>query len=382
MKKINATNAIFFLSYSCFLFIIMYNNVSFLQNVFKYINLLGCLLLVLILIVQNDSYSFKTFFKNISVISISLIVFFAGVKSNRTDYYFVELFLLLFFSKKILLENIIKFDFIFKIVNILIIVFLAKVGIIENLVFLRDGITREALGFTHPNVFAALLVTCNIDMLYLSTKNNNYKKITIIFSVLSLIIISVVANSRSSFLLLIFMLFVYIFEDKKIVKSIKYIKHIVIFLFPICCITSLYLTHLFSINNDFGIIVNKILSERLYFNSIYLKNHNLNLFGNALYFTGFDALHHYGHYNMILDNSYIYILLRFGMISIILFSILFYFLLKKLYKEKKYFLIYVFVAFFLYGMFERHSFVVFYNPFLMCIKYIIYKKEGVEKDEI
>ena len=83
---------------------------------------------------------------------------------------------------------------------------------------------------------------------------------------------------------------------------------------------------------------------------------------------------------MILDNSYVYTLLRFGVISIIFLSILFFLECKKLYSKKRYFLILILVSFLIYGLFERHSLIVFYNPFLLLFGNIIHKENNDIKE--
>lgn len=373
--KFRFVDITFFLSYSIFLFIILYNNVSFFQPSFKYLNLIGCVLLLITFLLQNQKYKIKNILKILFVVSIALITFYSGLNSNRTDFYIIELFLLIIVSKNLEFKNMIKFDFTFKFFNIIIIIFLAKFDIIENLIFYRNGIMREALGFTHPNILGAILTSTAIDLMYIYYIEQKKGIFPIAFTLISLFIIYFIANSRASFCLLIFVFIHYMLKNKKIIMYIKYFKPIITTMFIICSLLSLYLTHLYAINNEFGIIADKILSGRLYFNNIYLKHHSLNLFGNILYFTGNEALMYYGRYNMILDNSYVYLLLRFGIVITIIFALLFYFLIKKSYESKNYFLIYIILGFLIYGMFERHTFIVFYNPFLLYFVDFIYEKK-------
>ncbi len=382
MKRMKLNKIFFLISYSIFLLLIMYSNVEAIQSCSKYLQLIAYIFLLLIFIINSKkSVNIKSLLKSVIMILICIITFMQGLQSNRNDYYFIDLILLMIAEKNIKFDDIIKFDFYYKFINIIFIVLLAKIGFIDNLTFYRDGIVRYSYGFSHPNVLSALLTICTIDLIYLSTKNKKYNIPAIILTIISLYIVTFVTQSRSSFLMLILVVIFYFLVRKKTgEKIVSFFKYLIYILFPLNCILSLYITYLYYINNHIGVELDRLLSGRLFYNSIYLTYHNINLFGNSLYFTGISAKNYYGRYTMILDNSYVYTLLRFGVISIIFLSILFFLECKKLYSKKKYFLILILVSFLIYGLFERHSLIVFYNPFLLLFGNIIHKENNDIKE--
>jgi len=377
-KKILALDFTYFFSYSIFLFIILYSNVQSFIGYFKYLNLFACALLVLAFFIQNYKYTLKNILSIIFVILVSVITFYFGLNSNRTDYYIIELFLLLIVSKNINIDKIISFDFWFKIINIFIIIFLAKAGIINNGQFFRNGVYRQALGFTHPNVLGIVLSSCAIDCMYICSKKKMSKLLPSLLTMVFLYIIQFVANSRSSFYLLVFVFIIFLLDKTRIIQLPNRFKNCFKFSFVICTILSFLFVYLFSIKSDLGILIDKFLSGRLFYGDLYLKHTDVNFFGNVLYFTGNEALINYGRYTMILDNSYIYLVLRFGIFNFLLFLILFYNFFKRNIIKKNYFLVWIMLAFIFYGIFERFTFIVFYNPFLLFFKEFIYDKNQLE----
>lgn len=98
-----------------------------------------------------------------------------------------------------------------------------------------------------------------------------------------------------------------------------------------------------------------MLSNRLFLNHYFLNTYSLTLLGNDVVTTKY----------LILDNSYINILLRFGILFLIFMYFNFYSIMKKLYREKNYILIIIFIILLFYGFSESFLYKVSANAFLL-----------------
>ena len=364
----NKKTIIFYLSYFLFIFSYMFSNVNMISNLTDKMRFFSLILMTLNIIIQSNKYSKKAF-----VMIILLCIF------SIISYYFskdISLLLLLLFiigAKNIELKSFIKRDMYLKIVFTIIVVFLYYIGFTENFIISRaTGSIRESMGFAHPNVFGSFVFSICCDYLYL--KMNSKQNLKYIIVIIMLCVIYIFSDSRTSIISLLFLMaydFFYNRINKKIFDK-KIIKHITKNVILYGLIFTLILTYLYQINNKIGVFINDNTSQRLAWISKFINAYNYNLFGHDFKIVGTYNSLQSGQNQWILDNSYVYLILKFGVLGFGIFYFFFRKLIEKLLSNKNYTLIIIILSFCIYGFMETGLFRLQYNSFLILFSLLIY----------
>lgn len=376
MAKKNLSYELFFcVAYLMLMASVMLSSISCLNNFLSIIQIIGVLMLTLIFVFQNEVLKKNTFLRILAVVVISFLSYYFSKNSTLTDSSIIMLVLMVLASKNIDFDKIVKFDFWIKSILVVIVVLLYFLGFSDDIgMIYRNNSIRYSLGFGHPNILGITIASIVIEYVYL--KQKNLKKRYLFPLLIGLMVVSLVTDSRGS-LFLIILVFLLILL-KKILFSIIYNKNIKIIVknsFLIFTLISFFMTFLYSKNLKLGIILNDIFSNRLYYANTFLNYYDFTPFGQTLIFTGASAVELYGSYTQILDNCFIYILLRFGFSTFFMLCYLFNNAFKIAYDRKNTMLIWILLFFIIYGLMEKYPTVIFYNVFLLYFSNVIYKDE-------
>ena len=146
----------------------------------------------------------------------------------------------------------------------------------------------------------------------------------------------------------------------------------------ICCLISYYVVYLYSYHfNTFLVNLNSLLSNRLKIVSNYYLNYGITFFGQKALSTQLVGGQPLGS----LDNGYMSLLIKFGIIVTIIFLLFLSITIKKLLDAKKYEYAVCFILFTLLGISEFTFYVVIINVFLMLFAYV-YEPELVTRENI
>lgn len=368
LSKDNVINFIFFFAYALVCFNFMSSSVLFIKNYHNVIIYISLFMLISVFALQSDSYQKKSL---LYIFIASLLGFISYAFSG--DNTFILIVLLVACSKKIDFNKIVKFDLIIKILFVFLILILYKLGGTEYITRYRDdGTLRLAMGFGHPNVFAAYLFFICLDISYL-----NYKKMNLFWYLIIIICLYVshfVCNSRSaeiSLSLLLFFSFFHNFTEKKLFSK-KIIRFMPFLIFAI----SLIFTKLYLDNNSFMIYFDKLLNKRFFYSAMVSKYVGFSWFG-----ANFSNIVKFG-----LDNAYLNTYYQYGVFSAFfllycIFKVICYSQNNKDYKAIMCIFIYL-----IYAFIEKYSFHIEYNVFLFSISCLIFLKlnnnnERIEKDD-
>jgi hypothetical protein len=129
--------------------------------------------------------------------------------------------------------------------------------------------------------------------------------------------------------------------------------------------------YLYKTDNKLVGIMDTVLSGRISYAHIFLLNYKFSILGKHVT-TGF---------HMILDNAYVSIYLRYGIIVSIMFIYAFYNMFNKLLSNKKYLLVFIMIVVAILGLTECAMYVPAKTPFLLLLAYplMIQKEEKNEK---
>lgn len=265
----------------------------------------------------------------------------------------------------------------YKILFIMIptIALLCLFGFIDERTMLRGDNLRFSLGFLHPNhlgmrVFQLMSCHCYIN-------RNKLGVFDYLFIVISIIFAIKVPNSQTAYVCLIVFLIVllgykYVTNQKEIMTEM-YAKSLLIGAL-LLNILSIILSHI-DINRN--IVLSKIdkwMSMRFSACHKVWQIYGVSFLGQRVYVLEEERKRMGITIPLWLDNAYINMLLRYGVLVFLIFSIGYLYLIRKMIKQKKYVLVIILFLYSLYGTMEPALYMITHNIFLIAFSDILYNK--------
>lgn len=254
------------------------------------------------------------------------------------------------------------------------------VGIIRNYVENYDGRYREYLGFLYSLYPAAHMSNITSLTIYLKRKSIDWKAVSILL--LANIWIFAKTNSRLSFGLSILticlaLVFQYVPE---LLKNSKMLQIGMKFSFVIFACVSLVCTLLYTENNIILQRFNTFLGNRLYFGKRSLFQFGVSFFGKSnieWVGNGLDknGIVPFGE-SLYVDNLYIQVIQKFGIIFVVLVLILLTIAMIKIVEQKKYILAFIFTMIAIHCIIDDLFLAIFYNPFWLAAGAILMSEEN------
>ena len=354
--------------YFCYILLFMENMFSMVPIVNKILNFLGNLTLIVLvfyIIYINRKCEKSTFIK------ILIYLFFAAITAIvAKNKLLLKILLIIMAFKDIDFEDFTKKDFICRAIFVFFIILLNIFGIIEsNNIFRNNGTIRYSLGFFHTNILGLHTLILCLEYLYINRKDVKTKQfIAVIITLLFNIFIT---DSRACIVSLLLVIAYLCFSNENLSKIYNNpkCKFLIKNSYTIIMIAMIILSLSFSAKNILFRKMDVLLSGRLYAANYYVNNYSI--------------LKPFGQYIEILDNiksenflaldiGYIHILVIFGPIMIALFFYMFYVTFKRLYKNKNYTLISIFIIWAVYSLIETNALYDIYNPFLIVLSVFFY----------
>lgn len=280
----------------------------------------------------------------------------------------------LFMSKDIKIRAILKMYFLCGITMFFAHIVLYKIGIIQdiNINFIRkfNDFTvyeRHSLGFKNPNhagYFFFILITLFFILI---------KQVRIIYFILAFLLnqfMYTTIYSLTSYLIV--NLFLFMTFCVKYMHVYKYLifKILTCSVACFCFIISYIISYFYSYHYEVLEKLNLILSGRIELSNLFLDKYKVNLFGQRLLYNSDET--DFINY-AVLDNSYIKILLQFGLIPTILFLLCNFFLIKLMLQKKLYIESISICCMSIYCMSESFIFNFHINYTLIFLSFILFK---------
>ena len=209
-------------------------------------------------------------------------------------------------------------------------------GGIENIVYLRNGQLRSSLGIIYPTDLAAFVFFI---VLVLWVYFNNIKEYLFIPLVLISIWVSTyITQSRTGMICSIGLLCIityFMFDSYYIDKitRLKCVNRIIDICFqaafPVCTFGVFFLTWSFSKGYKYAIIANKFMSTRLKIALDAVMDNGITLFGKFFGQEGLGATTYSLQKYTFVDISYLQILLSYGLVTLIMYCVLWIFMSKR-----------------------------------------------------
>ncbi|WP_127848328.1 hypothetical protein [Lacticaseibacillus hulanensis] len=247
--------------------------------------------------------------------------------------------------------------------------------------FRNNGMMRNSLGFFHPNFLGAMLLALSLEFVFI--KWNNLKKIHTLFPIVCLLVANFVADSRGAVVglsILTIACFCKAWFIKLFDKSLG--RLLIICVIPMIFALSWLLMIHFDFQNKWLVYLDHLLSLRLSFgNSAYLT-FGQHLFGSEIGNTvqlGIGQIVN-GYGTIVLDNAYMSLLMREGIIYALLYAAFFELVIFKSVQKKNWDLVLMLVIFAAYGFFEVSATNVLYNVFFLSIGMVANNNQYLIKD--
>ncbi|UNC21723.1 hypothetical protein [Latilactobacillus sakei] len=314
-----------------------------------------------------DKYTFRSFIEILLLGMIGAIVSY-HVKSDT----------ILMFTIFCIGANNIDFDKIIKVYVIemifllIVIGLLSKYGFIMNYTYFRDGHLRNSFGTNYPTDFAAHVFYVVLGIIYLLREKFNIILAIMLFLLSAWVLFT--TNSRLDgylTMILVVILYLYYLYTKK--HSLK---------LPVITCASVIIgfmvinliTYHYNAADSYNVMLNKLMSGRLYLGNLAFNRYPLSLFGVKIQQIGFGGFNGYmlsaaanrSNYFFI-DSSFVNMLLSYG----ILFStVILYKITTKLYyliKHNEYIIPLLFVFITISSVIDQHLLELVYDPFILIL---------------
>lgn len=274
-------------------------------------------------------------------------------------------------------KDIIRFDMKIRACLIFIVSLLCEVGIIPDVTYAYDGITRRSMGFTNPNTLGIAVFVLVCDILYAYDFKLNIKIAAIISAITMWLY--VVARSRTAALAIIVLLFVTILKKNipQFFKS-KFFE-VVCYVMPIVLtIATFIVTHLYMSGFDVAKQINKLLSGRVKSIVNFVEILDPVFWGQPIHET----------LDYTLDNTFAFVFYDLGIVVFILFFIFYFRTIRSNFKHNNINLAIIMLAFMCYGLSEHLWINVDYNIFMLAFAFnpknefeLVTKQASEEKTE-
>ncbi|GEK63693.1 hypothetical protein LJA01_15960 [Lactobacillus japonicus] len=253
------------------------------------------------------------------------------------DVVIVEIGVLLFISQSVNKEKILKEYIIIASSMIIIVFMLSQLGIIQDLLFVRNGITRHAFGTIQPTVLSAQLFSLSAAIACLRYKHITYPKIGILILLAVVCFRFLNARNDTMFILLIVLVLVVHKLRWKTNGNLKFFRYLSILSMPLLSLVVFLLGRNYTTSSRFLSSINNILSDRLRISNVAISRYPINWFGQQTIENGNGAGTQVATANYFyIDSSYLRLLIRYGFLLFLIIMILYVLAMVILMTKKKY----------------------------------------------
>ena len=354
-----------------------YASLDFVVIVLAYATMIFKILLV-------DKYKYR--YTNVILVFI-LVLLFCHAAFIVEDWDFAILFALGFGSIGIELKKILKIYVIESLTIVLITTTLALVGVIPNLSITQYGRTRYAMGNFYCTDYAARMFFLMLTVLLIYHKTIKWFHLVIMLGISIAVFISTFAKLDFACMLLTLMIFaIHLIVSKHTKNRFSKVWNFVwpkigILSVPVTAIGMLILTLMYSPDNSFSKLLDRILTNRLRLGHNGFSEFGVRLLGQPVnYHGGYDSADVYN----FVDCSYLHILFREGLIAVLAVIIMYVLIGKK--HQNQIVVMYIVSMIALNCMIAHHMIEIDNNPlglllFANCGTLFSDRESGLERKE-
>lgn len=224
----------------------------------------------------------------------------------------------------------------------------------------------HTMGTSHPNNFAAYVMTTLFLWLYMNRKRKSLAKLICVDIIVGVIVFILTASRTSSIVILAFAVIYLLYEVMKKVNAERLINLLKLAIVAVFAV-SIYLMNSKGQVGSNGILADVTFATR--FSSAYniYQQYGIQPFGSDIEFVSSVVSAQTGKSSVILDSAYLNLLLYRGYIVTVLFVIAVVLLFRKIGKQREYTLMIIAALFVVDGLMEQNVFMIYSNFSLLYI---------------
>ena len=371
---------LFYSAYTIFVFFTLLNT-SFYARYFENSLFLLILLFVASLLLMKEILEVRSINRDLlGLVGVGVSFVLTFMVSPGVGAKIVPLMLLFVFSaRNIDFETLTRYSFKLILTTFLFIVLSSRLGIINNYISIRGGVAREYLGFRYVLFGAACM--SNLTLLYLYIRKEKIAWLELIGLFVANYYYYIKSDARLTFLLSVVTLIVVAFMklrgNRQEHEDYKLLSYLTMWIYPLSFVLSYYFVVRFNWFSDWQANLNSFLGNRLQLAQVSLQTYGFGLFGKVISWIGY-GLDSKGElvnetYNYV-DNFYIQVLQRYGLIFMIMFLAVMVMVMYKAMKQKRYYLILALSVIAVHGLIDDLILYLHNNTFILCIMYVLYSR--------
>ena len=360
IRRDSLKNMLFYIPYVAYLLYSLLNT-SFYA---KYINSYGKILFafcVLLLILKE--FLGARFTSRDGLLALVLIVI--------TGYFYMYfgltqtlLPIFIYSARNMEVNKILRISYIISLVMLVFIILSSYLGIIQNYIYYSALRERQYLGFRYALYPSSIL--CNIIFLKVYIEKENVSWLSLICLLIGNYVLFQYTDSRLTFMLgTVLLIFSAIMKKSQKFREIV-LNRVFIWSFLVLALLSIYATLNYDYLSDWQSDLNEALGGRLSLGNSTLKFYGYGLFGKMLSLSG-NGLDENGMLNTstydYVDNLYVLLLLRAGIIFLFIFLVAMTIIMKKIYIQKDSYLYIIFILLAFHGIIDDLIMLPQYNSF-------------------
>ena len=360
IRRDSLKNMLFYIPYVAYLLYSLLNT-SFYA---KYVNSYGKILFafcVLLLILKE--FLGARFTSRDGVLALVLIVV--------TGYFYMYfgltqtlLPIFIYSARNMEVNKILRISYIISIFMLVFIILSSYLGIIQNYIYYSALRERQYLGFRYALYPSSIL--CNIIFLKVYLEKENISWLSLICLLVANYVLFQYTDSRLTFILgVALIVFSTIMKKSQKFREIL-LNRTFIWSFLVLALLSIYATINYDYLSDWQSDLNEALGGRLSLGNSTLKFYGYGLFGKTLSLSG-NGLDENGMLNTstydYVDNLYVLLLLRAGIIFLFIFLVAMTIIMKKIYIQKDSYLYIIFILLAFHGIIDDLIMLPQYNSF-------------------
>ena len=261
-------------------------------------------------------------------------------------------------------NKILRISYVVSLVMLVFIILSSYLGIIQNYIYYSALRERQYLGFRYALYPSSIL--CNIIFLKIYLEKENISWLSLICLLVGNYILFQYTDSRLTFMLgTALIIFSAIMKKSQKFREIL-LNRTFIWSFLVLALLSIYATLNYDYLSDWQSDLNEALGGRLSLGNSTLKFYGYGLFGKMLSLSG-NGLDENGMLNTstydYVDNLYVLLLLRAGIIFLFIFLVAMTIIMKKIYIQKDSYLYIIFILLAFHGIIDDLIMLPQYNSF-------------------
>lgn len=369
-EKILMSQAIYILVFTVYLTNIFFNKTMFKVHMSNHITTLVnifCIYMLILKIIVFDKYTFKEFYKVVILGCIFTLAYFISGYNML-----ILLILFIIGAKDVQFEAIVKAYLIVGTAIVILAMISSKLGIIEHIIYLREGKFRYAFGSIYATDFASGIFFLVISYFYI-----RYEKLTV-FESIGFVLLGIFTSyycdarldSLSIFAVSIFSFYTILLRLKNInlnkvkIKNI-FIKFILKIAVPLSALVSIIVTNMYDPSNALMVYLNKFFNNRLIMGKKGIVDYGFTLFGQKIDMIGNGGTNKIINNYFFIDSSFLHIALRYGLLVLIILCVYYFIFIKDSIHNGEVLLPIIIIFISVNSMIAHHLIDLAYNPFIL-----------------